>query len=192
MKPRHLIAIVGMMGSGKGTVVDYLLNRYGWPKVYFGGMVYDEVARRGLDIVKDEKSVREDMRKKEGLAVLAKRIAQKTEELFAGGQNVVVADGLCSWSEYQYLAAEFGPELVVIAVVVPKHLRYKRVTSRVDARRKYNLGDVKTRDVQEIENLEKGGPIAFADYYLLNDGSMEDLRSQADKLFSELGLDSSF
>ena len=29
------------------------------------------------------------------------------------------------------------------------------------------------RDVTEIENSAKGGPIAYADYYLLNNGSME-------------------
>lgn len=174
------------MGSGKGTVVDYLVEKYSWPKVYFGGMVYDEVAKRGLDIVKDEKFVREDMREKEGPAVLAKRIAKKADELFQDGNEVVVADGLYSWSEYQHLAKEFGPELTVIAVVVPKHLRYKRVTSRVDKRRTYNLADVKARDEQEIENLEKGGPIAFADYYLLNNDSLEDLRGQIDRVIGQI------
>ena len=38
---------------------------------------------------------------------------------------------------------------------------------------------------REIENLEKGGPIARADYYLLNNGSMEELKSQYDEFMKK-------
>ena len=33
-----ILAIVGMSGSGKSVVVDYLTDK-GFPKVYFGGMI---------------------------------------------------------------------------------------------------------------------------------------------------------
>ena len=32
----------------------------------------------------------------------------------------------------------------------------------------------------EIENLEKGGPIAIADYFIINDGSLEQLHQKID------------
>ena len=47
-----VLAVVGMSNSGKGTITDHL-EAQGFKKVYFGGMVYDEVKKRGLDIVKD-------------------------------------------------------------------------------------------------------------------------------------------
>lgn len=81
-----VIAILGMPGSGKGTITDYL-ESLGHPKIYFGGMVYDEVKKRGLDIVKDEKFVREDMRRLEGMDVMAKRASQKADELFQQGEK---------------------------------------------------------------------------------------------------------
>ena len=40
-----ILAIVGMSGSGKSVVVDYLTEK-GYPKVYFGGMIYKEMDRR--------------------------------------------------------------------------------------------------------------------------------------------------
>ena len=49
MQSPTIIAIIGMAGSGKGTVVEHLVDTYHVPKVYFGGMVYEEVARRGLE-----------------------------------------------------------------------------------------------------------------------------------------------
>ena len=103
MKTPSVIAFLGMPGSGKGTAVAHLEAEYSFPKIYFGGMVYDEVKKRGLDIVMDERMVREDMRKLEGPAVLAKRATIKAQELLADGNPVVVLDGIYSWTEDKYL-----------------------------------------------------------------------------------------
>ena len=169
-----VLAIVGMSSSGKGTVTDYLESK-GYRKVYFGGMVYEEVEKRGLDIVLDERNVREDMRKKEGPAVLAKRAATRAKEHFADGANTVVFDGLYSWSELRYLEEEFGDDLIVAAILVPKKLRWQRGAERQDSHRKYTEQQVKMRDIEEIENLEKGGPIAYADHYFSNVDTPESL-----------------
>lgn len=187
MKPK-IIAIVGMPGSGKGTVVDHLEQHYHLPSVYFGGMVYDEVRARGLDIVMDERAVREDMRTQEGPAVLAKRAAARTRELLERGATAVILDGVYSWSEDRYLRHEFGDDIITVATVNPKHVRYERAVARKDAHRPYTRGQIQMRDIEEIENLEKGGPIAFADYYIANAKDIDELKSQVDALMSELGF----
>jgi len=183
-----IVAIVGMTGSGKGTAVEYLSRKFGWPSVHFGNMVYDEVARRGLDIVRDENNVREDMRAKEGAAVFAKRAAKKARELFADGAKTVIFDGLYSWSEDKFLRAEFGEDIITVAIVAPKNLRYDRAVHRREERngqlRKYSRANVRARDAREIEKIEKGGPIAFADYYVLNDGDVAKLQRQLDGIFA--------
>lgn len=187
MNTPQIIAVVGMPGSGKGTLVEHLEKQYQLPSVYFGGMVYEEVQRRGLDIVMDERMVREEMRTSEGPAVLAKRAAARADELIASGANTVVLDGVYSWSEDRYLREKFGDKYVSIAVVNPKHLRYERVVARKDAHRPYTLGQIQLRDIEEIENLEKGGPIAFADHYIANAKNIDELKQQADILMLELG-----
>jgi dephospho-CoA kinase len=167
---RTVIALVGMPGSGKGTCTDYLHEQYGWPLVHFGNMVYEEVQRRGLDNVKDETFVREDMREQEGPDVLAKHAARKAEEYFGKGNHTIVLDGLYSWTEYKYLKQKFGDDLLVIATTAPKKTRYERILARDDGHRKYtSVEQIINREVAEIENLEKGGPIAYADYTIVND-----------------------
>lgn len=186
MKNKKIIALVGMPGSGKGTCTDYLHNEYGYPVVHFGNMVYEEVQRRGLDNVADEKFVREDMRIQEGPAVLAIHAANKAKEYFNDGSEAVVFDGLYSWSELKYLSEEFGDSLIVIAVAAPRQERYRRILSRKDSHRKYESAkQIEDRDIAEIENLEKGGPIAFADYTIANDATTESMLA---KLRSVLGL----
>lgn len=180
-----VIAIVGMAGSGKGTVAEYLESK-GCPKVYFGGMVYEEVKKRGLDIIKDEKFVREDMRAQEGMDVMAKRASIKIDEYFAGGHKTVVCDGLYSWSEYKFLKEKYGDNLTVIAVYTPLNLRYERLVSRRDEHRPYTLEDAIKRDYAEIENIEKGGPIAMADYTIINDSGKEELTQNIEKILTQI------
>ena len=58
-----IIALVGMSGSGKSVAVDYLTSQ-GYPKVYFGGMIYKEMERRGIERTPDgesEKKFREEI-----------------------------------------------------------------------------------------------------------------------------------
>jgi len=169
---RKIIALVGMPGSGKGTCTDHLAEAYGWPLIHFGNMVYEEVQRRGLDNVKDEAFVREDMRVKEGKDVLAKHVARKADNFITSGAEIVVLDGLYSWTEYKYLHAQYGDDLLLIATTAPRTLRYQRILNRKDGHRKYTSVDqIVQREVAEIENLEKGGPIAFADYTIVNDSN---------------------
>ncbi len=183
-----MICLVGMPGSGKGTCTDYLHDTYGWPIVHFGHMVYEEVERRGLNIIEHEKEVRMDMRAREGKEVLAKHVARKTKGHAASGENVVVLDGLYSWSEYKHLVAEFGDNLTVIAVTAPKKLRHKRAIARKDAHRPYTLEQLIAREFAEIEEMEKGGPIAYADYTLINDQDTKHLFGKLNQILHELEL----
>jgi dephospho-CoA kinase len=187
MKRSYVIAIVGMTNSGKGEVANQL-SLAGYPIVHFGKMVYEEIKKRGLNIEKDEKSVNKDMRDKEGPLVLAKRVVAKAKAYLNKGHEVVVLDGLYSWSEFKYCHEQFGEDLVVVAVVVDKKLRYERALKRKDAQRKYNLEQVIARDIHEIENLEKGGPIAYADYYIFNNKGMDDLTQRVNELITQLNL----
>lgn len=179
-----IIAFVGLAGSGKSTAVDYLTAK-GFPKVYFGGVVLDEVARRGLELTQEnEQPIREELREKEGKDFVVKRIIQQIHDLMNAGQHRIVADGLYTWTEYKALKHEFPGELVVIAVVAPKYTRQHRMARRPI--RPLTPAQLDQRDWAEIENLEKGGPIAIADYYVMNDKDLEQLHSQIDKITTKI------
>ena len=181
-----LLAVVGMSGSGKSVVVDYITG-LGFPKVYFGGMIYKEMARRGIERSEDgesEKHFREMIRETEGKDWVVKQVIDEVHDLVQAGQKRIVLDGVYSWTEYQTLKKEFPGMLTFLAVVVDKKLRYKRVGVRED--RPFNLEEIKERDRSEITNLEKGGPIAAADYYVLNNGSIEDLEKSTADILSEI------
>ena len=181
-----IIAVVGMSGSGKSVVVDYLTEK-GSPKVYFGGMIYKEMKRRGIEITADgesEKRFREMIRETEGKDWVVKQVIEEAKNLINAGQKRIVLDGLYSWTEYKILKKEFPGQLTVLAVVVPKALRHFRVGKRPE--RPFNTKEIQERDRSEVENLEKGGPIAMADYYVLNDESVAKLHDDVDVILDRI------
>ena len=181
-----ILAIVGMSGSGKSVVVDYLTEK-GYPKVYFGGMIYKEMNRRGITRTADgesEKRFREMIRETEGKDWVVKQVIDETKNLIKAGQKRIVLDGLYSWTEYKALKREFPGQLTVLAVVVPKALRHFRVGKRPE--RPFNTKEIQERDRSEIENLEKGGPIAMADFYVLNDDTVAKLHDDVDKILRRI------
>ena len=181
-----IIAVVGMSGSGKSVVVDYLTEK-GFPKVYFGGMIYKEMKRRGIEITADgesEKRFREMIRETEGKDWVVKQVIEEAKNLINAGQKRIVLDGLYSWTEYKILKKEFPGQLTVLAVVVPKALRHFRVGKRPE--RPFNTKEIQERDRSEVENLEKGGPIAMADYYVLNDESVAKLHDDVDVILDRI------
>lgn len=171
-----IVAFVGLAGSGKSAAVEYLTQK-GIPKIYFGGVIYKAMQEAGIDITwESQKQFREDIRKKEGNDFVVKRAIKEAHDLIAAGQHRIVLDGVYSWSEYKILKHEFPAAMTVIAIVTPKHERKARMTKR--AERPMTPQEVDERDWAEIENLEKGGPIAIADYFVHNDKDIDWLHSQ--------------
>lgn len=181
-----IVAFVGLAGSGKSVAVEYLTSQ-GIPKVYFGGIIYKAMEEAGIEITwESQKIFREEIREKEGKDFVVKRVIDEIRDLIAAGQHRIVLDGLYTWSEYKILKHEFPGEMTVIAVVTPKHLRKTRLAQRPE--RPMSSGEVDERDWAEIENLEKGGPIAIADYFVHNDKDVAWLQQQLDDVLKQSGF----
>ena len=173
-----IIALVGLAGSGKSSAVEYLTKK-GFPKVYFGGVIYKAMDEAGIEPTWDnQQKFREEIRQREGKDFVIRRVIKNIRDLINAGQNKIVLDGLYTWSEYKILKHEFPGQVVVIAIVTPKHLRYQRMIKRPE--RPMQPREVDQRDWSEIENLEKGGPIAIADYFIINDSDLTQLHQKID------------
>ena len=172
-----IIAFVGLTGSGKTAAIEYLTDR-GYPKIYFGGIFYEAMKEAGLTPGdwEVENPFRKAIREKEGNDFIVKRAIKQAHKLIEAGQHRIILDGLYSWTEYKALKHEFPGELTVIAVIAAKHLRKHRLASRSE--RPLTPAEVDERDWREIEDVEKGGPIAVADYYIMNDKDVENLHQQ--------------
>ena len=186
MENVKMIAIVGMNGAGKSEAVNYLVEK-GYPKIYFGGMIYKEMKKRGIEWTADgerEKQFREEIREQEGKDWVVRQVIEEAKDLIEAGQKRIILDGVYSWTEYKTLKHEFPNCITVVAIVTDKQRRYKQAAARPE--RAFTPAAIRERDRSEIENLEKGGPIAAADYYVLNNGTIDDMHKRLDEILKEI------
>ena len=147
----------------------------GWSSVYFGGVAVSQLKKNGIAVTEaNERQIREQLRRDLGMGAFA--VILKDEILDKLSRGNVVLDGLYSWSEYVILKELLGDDLVILAVVTNSEIRKSRLQSREI--RPLSAEMVDSRDIAEIENSEKGGPIAKADYYVLNNGTEQELKKQ--------------
>ncbi|CDF12183.1 dephospho-CoA kinase [Mycoplasma sp. CAG:776] len=177
-----IIAIVGMCGSGKSVACD-LLEKRGYKKVYFGGVTLAKLKEANLeDTPENEKYMREKLRSELGIGAYAIILLPQIEEL--AKSNNVVLDGLYSWDELKILKEKFNTQLNTIAIIVDRKIRYERLEKRPI--RPFSKEKAEKRDISEIENIAKAGPIAYADYYIDNNYTIEDFEKRLDEILKEI------
>jgi len=173
-----IIAIVGMCGSGKSIANDFFVKK-GFKSIYFGGVTIDKLKEENLEIIeKNEKMMRESLRKEYGMGAYAVVLLPKIEEY--SKTNNVILDGLYSWDEYKILNEKFKENLIVLSIIVDKNVRYDRL--KIRNIRPLTNKEAESRDISEIENLQKGGPISFADYYVFNNGNLDEYYKNLEKV----------
>ena len=187
-----IICVVGMPGAGKSEVSDELV-KHGFSYLRFGQITLNKVKEKGLEPTEsNEKKIREDLRKKYGMGAFAILNIPKLDELLK--KSNVVVDGLYSWSEYKILKEKYGDSMHIVAVYAPPKLRYTRLKDRnIEADftqrfRSIKEEEARTRDYAEIDNIEKGGPIAMADFTIVNTGTIEKLKENINEILSDLNL----
>ena len=176
-----IVAIVGMTGSGKSTAAGCLVDR-GWRHIRFGQATIDRLKEEGKAInPENEKTMREQLRRDHGMGAFALLSLAAIEEGLK--HDHVVIDGMYSWSEHKILKEAYGDRIHVVAVVSSPKTRYERLEHRVhDAKndpqyrmRPLKADEARKRDHAEIENIEKGGPIAMADYTVVNESTPQNM-----------------
>ncbi len=176
-----VVAIVGMAGSGKSTAAG-VFEKAGYIMLRFGDVTMDELKRRSLDVNEENESVvRETLRIEQGMDAYAKLNEPRISA--ASGKGNVVIDGLYSWQEYLYLKPKF-PGLVLLAIYASPRTRYLRLSGR--SVRPLSEEEANERDHAELENLNKGGPIAMSDCTIINEGTLEGLQRSVSSFIRRL------
>ena len=177
-----VIAIVGMAGAGKSEVAK-VFEEHGFKKVRFGDITDEELKKKGLEQnAENEHYVRQQLRKKHGMAAYAKLNLPRIDSSLKSSD--VVVDGLYSWEEYILLKERYGRRFITVAVWASPATRHARLAHR--AERTLTPEEAASRDKSEIENINKGGPIAMADFTIVNEDSLEELRRETKRVLSAL------
>lgn len=177
-----VVAIVGMAGSGK-SAVSRVFEDKGFVRIRFGDVTDQEIRRQGLERTEvNERRTRESLRNQYGMAAYAVLNQPRIEEALK--HSDVVLDGLYSWEEYDFLLKQYGDSFCVAAVWSSPATRYARLQAR--AHRPLSVEEAASRDRAEIEKLNKGGPIAMADFTISNESTLEYLKWETERIINRI------
>jgi dephospho-CoA kinase len=167
------LVLVGMPGSGKGVVADTAVE-LGVPTRRMGDAIWDEVRARGLPLEPDVVGrIAQAGRDEEGPGIWAKRIAASVQ-----GPSVLI-DGTRSLHEIEVFESAFDA-MRIVAVHASPSVRHARLLSRGRPDDPDDVEAVKVRDRREL-GWGIGAVIALADVMLINEGTLDELRSGADR-----------
>ena len=184
-----ILGIVGMIGSGKDTVANYISHKYGYEIVSFRDIVHDIVKERGLESTREnmQKTARE-CRDKYGEYYFSKKALEKGIALLKKGKKVLFKE-MRTEGDVEILRKEFDRKIKIIIVEAGERTRFERVKKRG------RLGDPKTLDEFMIqqkkeEELHFTDSLKLADLGIDNNGTKKELESEIDKMMEDLKRES--
>jgi dephospho-CoA kinase len=177
-----VVSIVGMAGAGKSEVAK-VFEESGFTRIRFGDVTDEEMAGRGLEPSEEnERYIRELLRREHGMSAYAKLNQPRIDSALKSSD--VVVDGLYSWEEYTFLKSCYKEDFFVVAVWASPGIRYARLASR--SIRPLSPEEAASRDRAEVEKINKGGPIAMADFTILNESSLAGLEQETKRVIAGL------
>lgn len=183
-----IIGITGTLGSGKGTVVEYLVREKGFAHFSARDFIVEEVRRRGLPVNRDSTTeVANDLRKTHGPAYIVEALYERA----AAGRRPAVIESLRAVAEVEALRQHGG--FWLLAVDADPKTRYQRINARKTELDKISFEKFLRDEEREMENPEAhkqniAACIKLADYHIQNNGTVGELEAEVNRAFKEMGV----
>jgi dephospho-CoA kinase len=177
-----VFGITGTIGSGKGTVVQRLKEN-GFLHYSARDFLFEEVMRRGLPRNRDSlNAVGESLRKTNGPSYVIDTLYERAEK---AGENAVI-ESVRTIGEVESLKKKGA---YIVAVDADPRIRYERVLWRAsDTDRvsfdKFLLDEKRESDGADPGKMNVPACMDRADFSVRNDGTVEDLHRQVDRILA--------
>ncbi|HNU81256.1 MAG TPA: AAA family ATPase [bacterium] len=181
--PKLVLGFVGKLASGKAVCQKYISEKYNAGSARFSTALRDILNRLYLPISRENmQNLSFDLRKRFGSDILARVIA---EDVKNDPHNIVVIDGVRRLADISRLTELSNFHL--ISINASPEIRYERMKLRNE-----NAGDADKTFEEFLEDdrreaeLQIPEVMAAASFNLDNNGTLEELYSQIDKILEEI------
>lgn len=179
LEDKKIVALVGLPGAGKTVASDFFKEK-NFPVISFGKVINEMIEKEGKAHTEaNHKKLREGLRKKYGVEAIAILNKEKITKALDTNQ-VVFLDGMRSWQEYTYLKKTFpNVKVLIVCLYADKDIRYKRLSNRKERSKLFG----EDRDLDELIGINMAPTLAYADYLVKNNHSLEDFHDKLEEVF---------
>lgn len=180
------IGITGTLGAGKGTIVDYLIKNRGFVHYSVRSFITEEINRRGLPVNRDSMTmVGNDLRAQHSPSWIVEQLYEQAQ---ASGKNCII-ESVRTAGEVEALRGK--PNFYLFAVDADTKVRYERAVLRGSETDHVSFETFVANEAREMDNNDPNKQnlrycIEQADYCFQNDGTIEELNQQVEKVLSEI------
>jgi dephospho-CoA kinase len=174
-----VIVTVGMPGAGKEEFLN-VAKKFGFVPIRMGDIVREETRKMSLaETPENVANVAAQRREQHGLGYWATLVVPKVTE------KKTIIDGTRGDAEVNIFRHNFGDKLVTIGIHASPDTRYSRIMARARGDDEYTLEKCILRDQRELK-WGLGSALAMVDYMLINEGTLEEFRQNAEKLIKKI------
>jgi dephospho-CoA kinase len=183
-----IIGITGTLGAGKGTLVEYLVEKKGFIHFSVRGFLLEEIRRRGMPENRDSMfTLANELRMEHGPSYVTDQLYFKALET---GRNCII-ESIRTTGEIVSLR-EKGNFLLLAVDADPK-VRYERIRLRQSETDRISFETFLENEKRESVSMDPGvqnlqACIDLSDIKLLNNGSRDDLFVQFERVLIEHGI----
>lgn len=181
-----IIGITGTLGAGKGTIVDFLMNKKNFTHFSVRAFVTDEILKRNLTVNRDNMVlVANDLRARHSPSYI---VEQLYEQALKSGKNCII-ESIRTPGEVD--AMKNKGNFFLFAVDAPAKLRFDRILQRKSETDNVNFDTFLENEKREMNSIDPNKQnisrcIEMADYSFKNDGNIEALEKSVNEIIEEI------
>jgi dephospho-CoA kinase len=182
----RIIGITGTLGAGKGTVVEYLVEKLGFDHYSVRAFLLKEINRRGLVENRDSMVlVANELRAAHGPSYVTDQLYN---EALLPGKNCII-ESIRTPGEIESLRKKGNFHL--FAVDADPRIRFQRITMRNSETDHITFETFTSNEAREMNTSDPNKQnlracIRQADFLLMNNGSREELYRQVENILKQI------
>ncbi len=183
-----IVWITWTLGAGKGTIVDYLVQKKGFQHYSVRAFLIQEIEKRGMPVNRDSMViVANDLRAKFWPSYI---VEQLYEQAKANGKNTII-ESLRAVGEVE--ALKHKEHFVFFAIDADPKIRYERVVLRGSETDKISYEEFLANEQREMVNEDSTKQnirkcMEMADCIFTNNWSLEELYKQIETVIAKFNI----
>lgn len=181
-----VIGITGTLGAGKGTIVDYLVNKKGFRHYSVSGYLKDKLIKKHLEPNRDNlQIIANQIREKNGSDYITRKLFIKAKKK----KHDAIIESIRNPKEAEFIKSQKNGYL--FAVDATQKTRYLRIQKRASEKDNITFKEFKEQEKKELQSKNPNAQnlpkcIRMADFKFDNDGTIKKLYEEVEKVLAKI------